>query len=146
MVEVKHVDTTNVPSDELCHYGVLGMKWGVRKNPSKAYARAVRKKERIANASVSTQLRGIKRQYDASRKIARAGSLLPTSRGMVKQARAGMYQLKSATKGRRWEKAMDKTFKDYDVKKIPNGNLTDGRNFVYRFLYGNDKYEVTKRN
>lgn len=32
--------------NELQHYGVLGMKWGVRKNPSKAYARAVKKKEK----------------------------------------------------------------------------------------------------
>lgn len=32
---------------QLCHYGVLGMKWGVRKNPSKAYVKATRKKQRL---------------------------------------------------------------------------------------------------
>ena len=33
-------------SNELQHYGVLGMKWGVRKNPVKTYAKAVKEKEK----------------------------------------------------------------------------------------------------
>lgn len=32
---------------ELRHYGVLGMKWGVRKNPVKAYAKASKKKKKL---------------------------------------------------------------------------------------------------
>lgn len=33
-------------NNELKHYGVLGMKWGVRKNPAKAYAKSVKEKEK----------------------------------------------------------------------------------------------------
>lgn len=33
-------------SEYLAHYGVLGMKWGVRKDPSKAYGKAIKKKIR----------------------------------------------------------------------------------------------------
>ena len=34
-------------TDELRHYGVVGMKWGVRKNPAKAYAKAYKKKTKL---------------------------------------------------------------------------------------------------
>lgn len=38
-------NTNSNHSQELHHYGVLGMKWGVRRNPSKAYSKAVDKKK-----------------------------------------------------------------------------------------------------
>lgn len=33
--------------NELMHYGVLGMKWGVRKDPSKTYAKVARKLNKL---------------------------------------------------------------------------------------------------
>lgn len=37
-------------SEELKHYGVLGMKWGVRKNPDKAYSKSIKKLQKIEKA------------------------------------------------------------------------------------------------
>lgn len=35
-----------VENGELKHYGVIGMKWGVRKNPAKAYAKSLKEKDK----------------------------------------------------------------------------------------------------
>ena len=34
-------------TNELQHYGVLGMKWGVKRNPTKAYIKASKKRDRL---------------------------------------------------------------------------------------------------
>ena len=51
--------TFNDWQSELRHYGVLGMKWGIRKDPHAAYEKASAKKRKLdmaANASKSTMI------------------------------------------------------------------------------------------
>lgn len=40
---------------------------------------------------------------------------------------------------------MDEVFKDYTIERIPNGNKEAGKNFIYRMMYGDDSYNVTRR-
>lgn len=56
----------------LKHYGVLGMKWGVRKDPSKAYSKAVKKKNKLETKAAKTNLKAAKARMSATKKMAKA--------------------------------------------------------------------------
>lgn len=43
--------------NELMHYGVLGMKWGVRKNPAQAYSKAIVKKQKLEKRVETTRMK-----------------------------------------------------------------------------------------
>lgn len=135
-------------SEELKHYGVLGMKWGVKRNPSKAYGRAVLKKKKLEERVVESRFAGTKMQYKAEKLRQKAKTEKKMEKANDKMLQANRLLLdaaKAEKKGQKWAKAMDKTFQNYKIKKIPEGNLKDGKNFVYRKIYGDDSYKLTEK-
>lgn len=121
------------------------MKWGVRRNPSKAYAKAVKKKRKLEDSWAVKDAAAAKLEYKASKKLAKATSSRKINKALQAQAKANKIKLQAAKahdKGLKWERRMDNTFKHYKVTRIPEGNIKDGKNFVYRAMYGDDRYDV----
>lgn len=97
----------------LIHYGVLGMKWGVRKDPQKAFSKAQKKYEKIRSKSSSLKAKASKKR-DRLYKIPRDPETISRSLhkiGMI-EAKASKY----AKQGERWLNSMNKTFANTPYK------------------------------
>lgn len=137
----------NCSNNELRHYGVLGMKWGIRKNPTRAYTRAMHKKNKLSDKSDKLDLKANRKMKKGTKLLARASSSVKIQKGYNLVQQASSMSLKAAKikkKGKQWTRHMNKAFSSYSVEKIPNGNIESGKNFVYRMLYGDDSYKLTK--
>lgn len=104
-------------SSELYHYGVLGMKWGIRRgNATKAYAKASKKLTKLDKKVDKAEALARKRrgQVDAA-----AASFFSTKRSIAKaETRSKKASAKAAIRNRkaeRWYKSMEKVFANTDI-------------------------------
>ena len=104
-------------SSELYHYGVLGMKWGIRRgNTTKAYAKASKKLTKLDKKVDKAEALARKRrgQVDAA-----AASFFSTKRRIDKaETRSKKASAKAALRNRkaeRWYKSMEKAFANTDI-------------------------------
>lgn len=119
------------PAEELMHYGVLGMKWGVRRgNASKAYAKASKKLNRLNNRADKAMDKAYKKQAKADRK---ASSMFATQKSASKadfKARKAMRKAVVKTrKAQAWLRAMDQTFKG-TTESLSREQIDMGRRYT----------------
>ena len=119
--------------DDIQHYGVLGMKCGVRKDPAKAYEKAKKHKRKLENRIVRANSRVARYERKAISQTNKVNhlSLFPQS-PMYKMSakklgkinkRLHQYRLSQArasSKAIRFTHAMEDVFKDIPLSELEN--------------------------
>lgn len=116
--------------NELMHYGVLGMKWGVRHNPKKAYTKSSSKLHKLDSKYKKAQG---KADDSAARAERKAGSFFASKESVrsaintanKKQSRANNIAFKAS----KWFKRMEKEFSKTKVVSLSKEDIAIGKRY-----------------
>lgn len=112
-------------NDELYHYGVLGMKWGVKRGKTaQAYTKASNKAKKLDEKIAKFDKRAEKTNYKYNKVLARGH----TSKKLHSRQRRHQAALnKQIYKAEKWYKSMEKTF---TKKKLSKEQINAGKKYA----------------
>ena len=126
-----------VCNDELYHYGVVGMKWGIRKNPSKAYAKASKKANRLTEQALKANLKSAKLGKKSLPNLIAPNNSRRYAKAVNAQLKANKLEVKSAKltkKYNKWINAMEKAFSEVKISDISPEHMAAGKKYAYMLL------------
>lgn len=137
----------------LAHYGVLGMKWGVRRDPERAYGKAKSKALKLKNrsAKLDSKLAKTNKKLDkVTRKADRYDSddenpYLDKKKRLEDRSENLASKSRTANeKKNKWANAMDRTFGKIDIDSLSEADIAAGKEYV-NYILALQSSEVANR-
>lgn len=127
----------NQNGSSLRHYGVLGMKWGIRKNPDKAYAKASSKLRKLDKKLVKRNAQMSKAYDKAAKKRAKATNekkQRKAEKAMTKYYKSMWKSDKAKKKAYSWYDKITKTFEGVTLKDVRQEDIDLGYAYAQMFF------------
>lgn len=135
-IYVTELDKPPLDEDTLAHYGVMGMKWGVRKNPEKTFAKAAKKSDKYAKKIYKTNKKYLKEAKRVSRFFGR-------KKTQKKVVRLNAKKDTLTAKKEKWDKNIEKIFsKEYDRIRTKSKTDEEKDNSLRRLEKGYSKGKI----
>lgn len=112
------------------HYGVLGMRWGIRKGrASQAYSKGVKKLKKIDKEANRLKTKSAHTAYRAAKKMAR-GNIEGGMKLEGKSRKLSYKSTKLQNKGKNFYKKMEREFANVDMKTLNPSDIEYGKRYA----------------